>query len=56
MLSWSAGFLMRFLDFGNNITPFGLAGLVVASLNMLVQVFLSVAFGDKSVLKVGGKR
>ena len=56
MLSWSTSFLMRFLDFGGNVTPFGLAGLVVASLNLLFQVFLSACFGEKSVLKLGGKR
>lgn len=56
MFSWSTSFLMKFLDIGNSVTPYGMAGLVIASLNMLFQVFLSACFGDKSVLKLGGKR
>lgn len=59
MLSWSLNFIRRMIgaDGESIIFPsYVMAGLVVASLNMLVQVFLSAAFGDKSVLKIGGKR
>ena len=56
MFNWSLHFLSNFLTSDGIVQPMGLAGLVVASLNMLIQVFLSVAFGDKSILKVGGRR
>lgn len=56
MLGWSYNFVIHALDQDGYFTFAAFGGLVVASLNMLVQVFLSIAFGDKSVLKVGGKR
>lgn len=56
MLSWSLNFIMRAFDSSGALAPVGLAGAVVAALNMLVQVFLSLCFGDKSILKTGGKR
>ena len=49
MFNWSLHFLSNFLTSDGIVQPMGLAGLVVASLNMLIQVFLSVAFGDKSL-------
>lgn len=56
MWGWSYGFLTRAFSDGGHLTLFGMASLVVASLNMLLQVTISLIFGDKSALKVGGRR
>ena len=55
MFRWSLSFLERCFD-NQGITPWCLGSLVLSALNMLIQVFLSATFGDKSVLKIGGKR
>ena len=53
---WSLSFIqMAFSDTGH-LTETAKAALCVATLNMLMQVTLSMLFGDKSVLKIRGKR
>lgn len=56
MWNWSLSFITRGFDADGHLTIIGQSALVVSSLNMLIQVFLSLLFGEKGVLKVGGKR
>lgn len=56
MLTWSYSFLLRAFGENGHLLPFGMASLVVASLNMLIQITVSLLFGDKSAIKVGGRR
>lgn len=52
MLNWSFSMIIRFM---NNPSLFACA-ICVASLNMLIQILFSMAFGEKSVIRLGGKR
>lgn len=56
MLSWSYNFIRHLMPSTNIPEWYVAAGIVVASLNLLIQLAFNLAFGDKSVLKVGGKR
>ena len=56
MFGWSVSFLQKCLNDSGNLNVIGGAGLVVASLNMLIQVFLDFLFGKKGVPKLGGDR
>ena len=54
MLHWSVSMIRRFLS--PDGFPLFAASMSIASLNMLIQVLFSMAFGDKEVPKLGGKR
>ena len=56
MWGWSLSFLRSAFDESGYLTLVGRGALVVASLNMLMNVTLSMLFGDKSVLKIRGRR
>ena len=56
MLSWSYSFLRHLMPQNNIPEWYVAAGIVVASCNLLIQLAFNLAFGEKSVLKVGGKR
>lgn len=53
MFGWSLAFLQKCLTDSGILTVFAGASMVVASLNMLIQVFLSFIFGKKGAPKVG---
>lgn len=52
MFNWSVSMLEHFIK----NPDFFYASMIVASLNMLIQILFSMMFGDKSVLRIGGKR
>lgn len=52
MLHWSVRQLQLFLS----NTPWMYATIIVASLNMLVQIMFDMMFGKKSVMRIGGER
>lgn len=55
MFHWSVSMLRRFLNPDGGLFLFA-ASMSVASLNMLIQILFSMAFGDKEIPKLGGKR
>lgn len=56
MFTWSYNFVMHALGSDGFLTFSAFTGVCIACCNMLCQAFLNLCFGDKSVLKVGGKR
>lgn len=53
MLNWAYGFIMKIAASEHGQAVFSV-GLIVASLNMLVQVFYSWVFGSKNNTKLRG--
>lgn len=53
MLYWAYGFIMKIAASEHGQAVFSV-GLIVASLNMLVQVFYSWVFGSKQNTKLRG--
>lgn len=53
MLNWAYGFIMKIAASSHGQAVFSV-GLIVASLNMLVQVFYSWVFGSKNNTKLRG--
>lgn len=56
MWGWSVSFITRAFSPDGHLTDVGQSAFVIASLNMLLQVFLDLISGNKGFLKVGGKR
>lgn len=52
MFHWS---VLQLRSFFNNPAVL-YASVVVASLNMSIQIMFDLMFGDKSVMRIGGKR
>lgn len=53
MFNWAYGFIMKIAASSHGQAVFSV-GLIVASLNMLVQVFYSWVFGSKNNTKLRG--
>lgn len=52
MFSWGYGFIIKIIgENGDNIAA---VALIVASFNMLVQIFYSMVFGNKNNTKLRG--